>query len=564
MGNISDEKGDPEKALGYYQKTLQFNPDYAGAYSGIGNILPKKGQLDDAINYYKRALEFSSNDARLHYNLGNAYREKGQVDNALACYQRAIDLRSDLIEARWAHCFSQIPISYTDFKSIETSRASYHKELIELYEIISLDKPEDIEAASRVIGNQQPFYLAYQGYNDRDLQQIYGPLVCKIMASRFPKFADRCMLPRHIEGEALRVGIVSGFFFLHSNWKLPIKGWVENIDKRRFNLYGYYTGKIKDEQTTIGAQNFCRFVEDINHFEELCETIRRDRLHVLIYPEIGMDPMTVRLAALRLAPVQCTSWGHPETSGLPTIDYYLSSDLMEPPDASNHYTEKLIRLPNLSVYYTPLNIPQMAASRESFDLRANSILYFCGQSLYKYLPQYDDIFPRIAREVSNCQFLVISDPISAFITEQFRTRLCNIFRKFDMNLNDYVVFLKPLQPYEFYAVNQLSDIFLDTIGWSGCNSTFEAIANNLPILTLLGELMRGRHSSAILTMMGATDTIAKTLDEYIGLAIKLAQDSQWRKLMSEKIAANKHRIYRDKTCIAALENFLEAVIKEKL
>ena len=110
----------------------------------------------------------------------------------------------------------------------------------------------------------------------------------------------------------------------------------------------------------------------------------------------------------------------------------------------------------------------------------------------------------------------------------------------------------------------MSDIYLDSIGWSGCNSTFEAIAHDLPIVTLPGELMRGRHSSAILTMMGMAETIASPIDEYIELAVHLGLDSEWRKQISEKIAANKHLVYRDKTCITALEYFFEKVVEERL
>ena len=69
--------------------------------------------------------------------------------------------------------------------------------------------------------------------------------------------------------------------------------------------------------------------------------------HVLLYPEVGMDMIVGWLAAQRLAPVQCVAWGHPETTGMPTIDYFLSSDFMEPPDAATHYTESLVRMPHL-------------------------------------------------------------------------------------------------------------------------------------------------------------------------------------------------------------------------
>jgi protein O-GlcNAc transferase len=274
-----------------------------------------------------------------------------------------------------------------------------------------------------------------------------------------------------------------------------------------------------------------------------------------------MDPVTVRLAALRLAPVQCTSWGHPDTSGLPTIDYFLSSELMEPPDADEHYTEKLIRLPNLSICYTPVDIAPVPMSRATFNLRHHSVLYLCCQSLFKYLPQHDEVFPRIAREVKDCQFLFISHT-SNYVTEQSRSRISKVFHRFGMNPDEHIVFLPRLDMGHYYAMNRLSDIYLDSIGWSGGNTTLEAIACNLPIVTFPGSLMRSRHSAAILTMMEITDTIAATLDDYIDLAIHLGKDAELRRNISEKIEANKYKIYHDKACIHALEDFLEKVVNK--
>jgi protein O-GlcNAc transferase len=597
IGFAFQEKGQFDEALKYYQKAIQLNPYYADAFYNIGNIYGEKGQFDEAITCFQKALQINPSFTEAYCNIGNVYREKGQFDEAITCFQKAlqinphfvsallnlgitlrddgnwqeaitaydkaIDLKLDYIMAHWDRCISLLPIIYTNQSNIRISRSRYYNELIKLQKIIPLKTQQDIEDAGEAVGSMMPFFLAYQGMNDKDLQQIYGNLVCKIMSLRYPQFANCPTMPSYLAGEPLRVGFISGFFYLHSNWKIPIKGWIENIDKKRFDLYGYYTGKIKDEATEDAKLSFTRFIDDIYSFEELCKAIRKDNLHVLIYPEVGMDPMALRLAALRLSPIQCTSWGHPETSGFPTIDYFLSSDLMEPDDADDHYTEKLIRLPNLSIYYAPLDFPPADINRETFGIRQKSVLYLCCQSLFKYLPQYDEIYPRIAKEVGDCQFLFISHK-SSYVTEQFRMRIYQSFEKFSLRADDYVVFLPQLDTREYNAINSLSNIYLDSIGWSGCNSTFEALAYNLPVVTLPGNLMRGRHSAAILNMMGTTDTMVSILDEYIELAVRLGLDSELRKQISERVAANKHLIYRDKTCIIGLENFLEKAVTEKL
>jgi predicted O-linked N-acetylglucosamine transferase (SPINDLY family) len=257
--------------------------------------------------------------------------------------------------------------------------------------------------------------------------------------------------------------------------------------------------------------------------------------------------------------MQCTSWGHPETSGLPTIDYFLSSEMMEPPEADEHYSEKLVRLPNLSFHYTPLEVREVDLNRDTFGLRPKAVLYHCCQSLYKHLPQHDEVFPRIAQAAGDCQFMFVSYPNIRSVVEQFRSRIIRAFKRFHMDAKEHIVFLPPLAPEQYQGLNRLADIYLDTIGWSGCNSILEALSCNLPVVTLPSSLMRGREGLAIYEMMGMKDTVAGTLDEYVSLAVRLGKDSGWRQEISEKIASRKHLVYYDRECIRGLEDFLRSV-----
>ena len=562
LGVIFQGKGELEKALSCYKKAIQANPEFEQAFNNLGNAYKDLGEWEKARKSYARAIEINPGYVLAHYNLGNTNSYLGLKDEAIAAYDKALEHGPDFLTAQWAKCMAQLPIIYPDEASILIFRERYSNELVKLRGRVSLKTPKDIAIAAEAVGSHQPFFLAYQGYNDRDLQRLYGELVCGIMAKRYPQFSENIYSNPVRPGEPLRVGIVSAFFYRHSNWKIPIKGWVENIDKKNFHLYGYHTGKTRDEETIAAGACFNRFVEGCFSLEKMCEIIRNDNLYVLLYPEIGMDPLTLQLAALRLSPIQCASWGHPETSGLPTIDYFLSSDLMEPSDADTHYTEKLVRLPNLSIYYTPLDIHEISMDRDTFNIRQKSTLYLCSQSLFKYLPQYDEIYPHIVRNVGDCLFLFISE-INTALTEQFQSRIQKAFNKFGLVADEYVIFLPRLDQRQYHAINRLSDIYLDSIDWSGCNSTFEAVACDLPIVTMPGKFMRGRHSAAILAMMGLTETIASSVDDYIGLAVRLGSDADWRREISEKTALNKHRIYRDKACIAALENFLEKTIRER-
>jgi protein O-GlcNAc transferase len=547
-------------AIAICSKALELNPSHAKSLLNMGNAHSELGQIDKGVDYFRQALRSDPDFCEAHLNLGHALREEGEKEEAAMHFQKAICLKPNSLSAQLGNCIGQIPLLHDSEGEIAAVRQSYENNLDLLSREIDLSNPQVLSQAARLVGNCQPFFLAYQGENDCRLQSLYGNLMVRIQSACYPSWSKKRSMPSSKPGEPLRIGIVSGFYFLHSNWKIPIKGWVENLNRRDFLLFGYYTGHTIDGQTAIARRSFYQFVENPLSPDQWCNRICRDRLHVLIFPEIGMDALTVRLASLRLAPIQCTSWGHPDTSGLPTIDYYISSDLMEPVDAEDHYTEKLIRLPNLSIHYEPLSIVSAQADRNHFGLREETVLFLCTQTLSKYLPQYDEVFPRIASEVGPCQFVFLSYPKTPQLGERFIRRLEIAFARFGLRCADYVKLLPHLDPAHYRALNQMADVFLDSIGWSGCNSTLEALACNLPVVTMPGRLMRGRHTHAILNMIGLRETEASDIDEYVAIAKRLAIDVEWRKHISEKVSRLKHLAYRDKACIHGLEEFLRAAV----
>jgi predicted O-linked N-acetylglucosamine transferase (SPINDLY family) len=282
--------------------------------------------------------------------------------------------------------------------------------------------------------------------------------------------------------------------------------------------------------------------------------ILADAPHALIYLDIGMEQTAVRLAALRLAPVQCTTWGHPDTSGLPSIDYYLSSEAMEPPDGDSHYTERLVRLPNLGICYMPPLDAGGVMARAALGLRDDAVVYLCCQSLSKYLPQDDDLWPRIAARVPAAQFLFVSTPGRGG-DAVFRARLQRAFAAAGLDWARHCVLTASVPHTDFPALLRAADVFLDSIGWSGCNSTLEAVACDLPVVTTPTGLMRGRHSAAILACMGLAHRVSADVDGYVDRAVQLA-DATERACGVAELRANRERVFGDLAPVRALEAFL--------
>lgn len=559
LATLLREKDDVDAALAIYQRVVALEPGHAEALNDLGAALKDRGRLAEAIECFRRAVAARPDYVLALVNLAGALMDRGEPLAARELYARARELAPDRADARFGYCLSFIPISYSSEAEIAESRAAYDRELAAL-EAHYAAAPQALAAAAEAAGQHLPFYLAYQGEDDRPLQERFGTVLARAMAAGFPQFADRPAMATTGPGESIRVGVVSGFFRSHSVWKL-FGGWVREMDRRRFKLHGYSTAARRDAETPRAKAAFDAFVETSASFQALAAAIRADRLHVLLFPEIGMDQTTARLAALRLAPVQAAAWGHPETSGLPTIDYFLSSELMEPPGAEAFYRETLVRLPNLSIHYAPLDVTPMAPDLDRLGVRPGAVKYLCCQSLYKYLPRNDDVFARIAADIPDAQFLFIEHHAAPQVTELTKRRLAAAFAARGLDATRHVVFVPSLDAARYAGLNAACDVYLDSVEWSGGNTTLEAVAAGLPVVTLPGRLMRGRHSAAILTMMGVSETIARDKDDYVALAARLGHDAGWRRQMAAKIVERRGKLYRDETPVRALETLIEGWVR---
>ena len=559
FGNYAHIRQNYEAAIEQYEKGLKTQIGKSSIYINLADCYEKLNQEEKAINTYHEGLKYYPKTPRLYFCLIVALQNFGHIHEAITVASQAAQLLpNDLIlkieEQRL------LPIIYDTPEEINFYRRRFIQYLEVLIEQTALDSPEAIENAKVGIGARTNFYLQYQGKDDLDLQKRYGEFVHQVMAANYPEWVKPLPMPPRSQNGKIRIGYISNAMYSHTVSKL-LRGWPRNHNQHKFELY-CYTNNVKIDAIT---QQFAVYSHAFYHIpgglEELCQQILSDQLHILVFLDIGMHPTITQIAGLRLAPVQCTTWGHPITSGLPTIDYFLSSDLMEPENGENHYSEQLIRLPNIGISYSKPALPKTRKRRSDFKLRSQAVVYLSCQSTFKYLPQYDYIFAAIAQRVPQAQFVFISHP-SDSITQQFFQRLKKAFAGFGLDSEDYCVTLSRLNQNDYLSLNLVSDVFLDTLSWSGGNTTLEAIACNLPVVTCPGEFMRGRHSYGILRMLGVTETIAKDEAEYIDIAVRLGLDPQWRKSIVEKVVANHDRLYEDKTCVEALEAFYERVVEE--
>jgi predicted O-linked N-acetylglucosamine transferase (SPINDLY family) len=551
LGNSLFFQGKYQEAIIQYQKFQQIqigNPEF---YWNFSECFRQLNLLEQCFAVLQAGIKLYPLDVKLHFTVIVNYQMSGRIQEAIRAANIALE---NLPNNRTFQLLFNLllPSVYDQVEEIDAYRKRFKQGLDNLINNIPLNNIEDQQNTLIATSCWTNFYLPYQADNVLVLQSQYGNWLHQIMKANYPQWSMPLLMPPLKENHKIRIGYASNYLHSYSG-TLWLTGWLKYCDHDNFEIYCYYTGNQPDPITEKFQEYSDFFYHIPGNLPAVCQQIMTDKLHILVYPEIGMDAPTMQMAGLRLAPVQCTAWGHPVTTGLPTIDYFLSSQLMEGENAQEHYSEKLILLPNIGVAYPEPYIPPVVKTRSNYGLSDNDIIYLCCQAPFKYLPQYDFILAEIASRVSQAKFVFLRGTV-------LKPRLERAFAAVGLNSEDYCVHLNIPARLDYVMINLLSDVYLDTFTWSGGNTSLEAIACNLPIVTCPGEFMRGRHTDSFLKLLGVTDTIAKNEAEYIDIAVKLGIDKNWRNSISEMMSQNHHYLFDDQACIVGLEAFYKEVV----
>ncbi len=536
-------------AAASYDRALAIAPDFADALVNKGNMLLEQNRLEEAVACYQRVLGIEADNLRALSCLGVALAEQGKREESLKCYDRILALDPGNAEARWMHAMVTLPIVLGPGEETAGPRQQFSRELDEL---IAWSRSSGADTLD-LIGQSQPFWLVYQEEDNRGLFAKYGTLCASAMARW--RDTQNLALPGDRPPGPLRVAIVSAHIHNHSVWICLVKGWLRQFDRNRIEPHLFYTGSRQDAETDWARARSASFTQGARGLRQWVDAILAARPDVLIYPEIGMDAMTTKLASLRLAPLQITAWGNPDTSGLPTLDYYLSAEAFEPPGAQENYTEQLLALPRLGCCFTPLSFVPVEPDLAGLGIDPGAPVFACPGSPFKYTPRHDRVFIEIARKLKRCQFVFFLYERRE-LTDKLRQRFAASFARAGLEYSDYCKFIPWQSPPAFHGLMKRADAYLDTIGFSGFTTAMQAIECGLPIVTIEGRFMRGRLASGILRTLGVDELVAGNESDYVALAVRLATDAEYRQRVRERIERSRDSLYHDAAPVLALQDFL--------
>ena len=543
IGNALVMTGNTIAAEASLRTAIRLKPDFAEASLLLAKTFTKLKRTDEAEQVCRQALSLSPLRHELWAALGDIAAERDQLAEALGAYQRALELRpNDLSTTTRAALL--LPNIYANESHLNASRERYSQGIAHLHaNADALAQSLQPQRFGDAIANS--FLLAYQGRDDKVLQRDYADFVAKIAVYALP--GEPRELPRNAvpPQRRIRLGFCSRFFY-RSTAGNYFASWITDLDRSVFEIYLYHTHIVDDDLTRRLRAAADHFVQAEESFSQMLGKIRSDNLDILVYPEIGMDRTVYLLSAMRLAPIQVCGWGHPVTPGHRTIDYYFSCEAMEPPDAQAHYNEQLRMLPGIGTRYErPRLSPEVSVkTRADYQLPDDATLYLFPQSLFKVHPANDRL---LVKAMANDPrgVLVMFAGQNSFVTQKFVARLSHAFAELGITAQGRVKILPGVGHDDYKRINQLCDLMLDTLHWSGGNTSLDALAMGLPIVTLPGEFMRGRQTMGMLTLMGVEELIAQSEEDYLTIALRLGTDRPFRDDISRRILDNAARIFDD-------------------
>jgi protein O-GlcNAc transferase len=529
-----------DEAMTCYQHTLEIEPDFPDACFMLGKVYQEQGRLRESVSCYERAIRLKPDHAEAHKNLGTALYEFGKFDEAVTAYEEAFRIKPTTgLRIKLA---TLLPPIVDSVESIEMIRRKFSENVNEL-----LKEEIVVEDPVKELGNPNFFYLAYYGQNERDLMTRLAKLY------RFlPEQINRPVPGRPPKRK--RVGFISRFFHNHSVGTF-FNPMIESLSRQGdFEVTMFSIRSDTDEnllKPAAACDHHISLPVDLSKARKILSEQPQD---ILVYTDIGMEPLTYFLAFTRLARVQCVMIGHLMTTGIPNMDYFISSELVEPKGAQGHYSETLIQLKSMPCCMRRPSLPARPKSRRDFGLPEERILYVVPMRLQKIHPDFDPILAEILRRNPQGEVLLFKDPRNLW-HEELEKR----FRKTVPDGLERIRFLPWLNDDDFKSMMTAADVVLDTFPYGGGVTSYIILATGVPVVTFPGSSLRGRLTLGCYRKMELMDCVAASQNEYVNMAIRLGADEDYRESIKERILKKNAALYDDEELVRELSHFFKEV-----
>jgi protein O-GlcNAc transferase len=552
VASILREKGMLDEALAYYQNVISLEPGFASTYNAAGTILQSKGQLDEAITYYQKALALDPHFSFACHNLGNVLLQKGFPDDAIACFQNSIRL-----DPHYAKAYNSMGMALQDKGRLDEAIADYQKALQ-----LSPNLAEALNNLGRAFQARGMFEEAELHYRRAirmkpdDLVPYQNLLFLMLYDSRYDQqaivsehrtFAElyekplQSGIPHHINEKTLnrrlKIGYVSPDFRRHS-----VAYFIEPVltghNREHFEICCYSPVSGGDDVTDRLREyaDQWRSIAGMSD-EKAAELIREDGIDILVDLAGHTANNRILVFARKPAPVQVSWIGYPATTGLSAMDYKIVDGYTDPWGMTEQfYTEKLIRMPESFLCYLPDRESPEAGDLPFFS--SGHITFGSFNNFAKVSPEVIELWTKILKTIPASRFIMKTRSFSDRSTREYAMEKF-VHRGISIERLDFL----PPEPStrEHLSLYNRIDIGLDTFPYNGTTTTCEALWMGVPVITLAGNTHASRVGMSLLTTIGLSELIAKTVEEYAAIALNLAGDVKRLRALRENLRTMMER-----------------------
>jgi len=537
LGDVLLTQQQLEPAIQAYHSALHFKPNYAEAHFHLGIALKKSGNFREAIGEYHQALQLKPGVAEVYNNLGNAWHALKEFDQAIDEYRLAIKYKPDYPEAH-----NNLGIVLLDDGQIQAAMDSYRK-AIEL-------KPDFVDAVGGLGNAFRKLGLIKEAVNQyRSALQIdpgscitytYSSLIytlhfdltssaqsiskeLEIWNQRFARPLKESIGPYGNEpnpDRRLKIGYVSPDFREHA-----VAYFIENLltthDPERFEIF-CYADLPRPDQTSNRLRNLVHHWRNITGTsdQQAAELIRADQIDILVDLAGHTGDNRLLLFARKPAPIQVTYLGYPGSTGLETMDYRFTDAFADPPGTADaFYTEKLLRLADCFLCYRPSATAPLAGPPPSSA--AGFITFGCFNGLLKINHYMVRLWSQILQRLPTSRMRIKNHGLTDSSGQRHLLELfaeCGIGPE-RLDLHGWIA-----SEIEHLQLYQQMDVALDTFPYHGTTTTCESLYMGIPVVTLAGQAHVSRVGVSLLSNVGLPELIARTPEEYLDIAVKLAGD----------------------------------------
>lgn len=416
--------------------------------------------------------------------------------------------------------------------------------------------------------------ITYQNANNKEILTEFNKLIKKInpwINYISPNIAKKLLLKNNpnpenkVESKVKNICFITDSFVVDSCVFRDRIGLIGQLLKEKcFNIYvaSFYT---KKQVTGDIAKMFInkigsKYIELERNMDSARNRLDKLNLDVIIYPDVGMKIYPYILSFSKLAPIQINTWGHSETSGIDTIDYFVSSKIFHPyqklkeDTVKNEFSEKLVLMNSLSTYYIPplklFNInTKKFKNKKELGYTNNNKLYGCLQTSYKISYEFELTLLKILKNDPNA-FILLSNAIPFC-----KSQLNRIQKVFGIYLNR-LKWYTSLDKFHYLEIVNICDVILDPFPFGGCNTSFEAFDLNIPVITCPNNYLNGNFTTGLYKKMGISECITSNHDDYYLKAIELVYKPKLKNKIIRDIVQNKHKIFLEKESVEEWKSFL--------